>query len=259
MESPLEFAIQLAQKTGELLVEHFNLQGTQAETKSDNTLVTQADLAADRFITAEIHRQYPDDMILSEESNTQSGNSDRPVWVIDPLDGTTNFSLGLPIWGVSIGRLVDGYPHTAVVYFPVIDELYSAQVGKGAFFNHQELITRRPPASQTTSFFACCSRTARRYNVNLRYKTRILGAAAYDLCCVARNAAIASMEITPKIWDLAAAWLILKEAGGAIDVLEGTNPFPIQPSYDYRSTSYPVISAADEEILEKLRSSIQKR
>jgi myo-inositol-1(or 4)-monophosphatase len=259
MKPALEFAIQLAQQTGDLLVEHFTSKGTQASTKPDNTLVTQADLAADRLITASIYQQYPNDLILSEESNTQSGNAESPIWVIDPLDGTTNFSLGLPIWGVSIARVVDGYPQTAVLYFPMIDELYFAQAGNGAFFNQQELITRRPPPTQTTSFFACCSRTSRNYIVNLRYKTRILGAATYDLGCVARNAAIASMEVTPKIWDLAAGWLILKEAGGAVDVFQGPKPFPIQPKFDYQSTNYPVIAAADEELLEKIRSSIQKR
>jgi myo-inositol-1(or 4)-monophosphatase len=77
--------------------------------------------------------------------------------------------------------------------------------------------------------------------------------------CVARGAAIISMEVTPKIWDLAAGWLILKEARGAVDVFEGAKPFPIQPKFDYQSTSYPVIAAADQELLDKLRGSIQKR
>lgn len=259
MKPHLEFTTQLAQQAGNLLVEHFTPFGTQATTKADSTLVTHADLAADQLITAAITRQYPNDLILSEESNTQSKDQDDAIWVIDPLDGTTNFSLGLPIWGVSIARVVNGYPQTAACYFPMLNELYSAQFGEGAFFNHQSLATKKPGVSQISSFFACCSRTARYYNVNLRYKTRILGAATYNLCCVARSAAIVSMEVTPKIWDLAAGWLILKEAGGAVDIFEGPKPFPIQHQFDYYSVSYPIIAAADMELLEKLRSSIQKR
>lgn len=259
MTSKLDFAKNLARQAGNLLVDHFNPMGNQATTKPDHTLVTQADLAADKMITAAIQSQYPDDLILSEESNTSSQGSEQATWVIDPLDGTTNFSLGLPIWGVSIARIANGFPQIAVVYFPILGEQYSAQEGKGAFFNNKPLTTRQPSAQQSTSFFACCSRTARHYHVNLRYKTRILGATAYDLCCVARGAAIASLDVTPKIWDLAAGWLILKEAGGAVDVLEGANPFPIQSKYEYKSTSFPTIAGANEEILEKLRGSIQKR
>lgn len=259
MVSPLKFTTQLAHQAGQVLAEHFDPQGTRATTKPDKTLLTQADLAADRLITAAIKHNYPEDLILSEESNTHSINTDRAVWVIDPLDGTTNFSLGLPIWGVSIARVVNGYPQTAAVYFPIIDELYSAQVGDGAFFNFEHIETKRPGQEQTSSFFACCSRTSRYYDVNLPYKTRILGAATYNLCCVARNVAIVGMEVTPKIWDLTAGWLILKEAGGAVEVFEGPAPFPIQQGFDYQEISYPVIAAADQDLLQKLHRSIKKR
>jgi myo-inositol-1(or 4)-monophosphatase len=258
MISALRFAIQTAKQTGHLLVERFVHFGTQASSKPDNTLVTQADLDADERITTAIRRQYPNDLILSEESNTLSGEQDRPVWVIDPLDGTTNFSLGLPIWGVSIARVINGFPQTAALYFPMLNELYSAEAGQGAMLNQVPLESGQD-IHQQTSFFACCSRTAQYYSVNLPYKTRILGAATYNLCCVARSSAIMSMEVTPKIWDLAAAWLIVQESGCPIDVLEGQPPFPLQPNYDYESLDFPTIAAVNTQKFRKLKDTIQKR
>lgn len=258
MDTPLDFAIQTAKAAGKLLSDHFVLSGTKAETKPDHSLVTQSDLAADRLITNAIREQFPNDSILSEESNTLTGDLSQPVWVIDPLDGTTNFSLGLPIWGVSIARVVDGFPNVAALYYPLLGELYWAELGKGAQMNDTPL----PPKVEQhakTSFFACCSRTFKHYQVNLRYKTRILGAATYDLCCVARGTAIMSFEVTPKIWDLAAGWLIVQEAGREIGVLEGPSPFPLQPNYDYGSQSFPTACAANQLRFSELKHALQKR
>jgi myo-inositol-1(or 4)-monophosphatase len=258
MLSPLEFSIDLAHQAGKLLAEFYVPFGIAATEKLDQSLVTQADLAADRLITNKIRSQYPDDLILSEESNTQSGDLDRPIWIIDPLDGTTNFSLGLPIWGVSIARLINGLPHTGVVYFPMVNELYTAEAGKGASLN-QTALNPDSELHDQKSFFSCCSRTIRHYQVNLSYKTRILGSAAYSICCVARQSAIMSMEMTPKIWDIAAVWLIIQESGFEISVLEGDSPFPLQSSVDYQRKSYPTIAAKDENSLSRLRSAVKKK
>ena len=133
MDPALKFATQLAKETGQLLLEHFNSSGSQANLKEDNSVVTEADLSADHLISVAIHKNYPSDVIISEELQPEIGAAKSAVWVVDPLDGTTNFSLGLPIWGVSIARLVHGWPETGVVYFPYLKELYSASRGSGAF------------------------------------------------------------------------------------------------------------------------------
>ncbi|HKJ26995.1 MAG TPA: inositol monophosphatase family protein, partial [Anaerolineales bacterium] len=210
MDSDLEFTTQLAKETGQLLKDYFAKSGIQTAIKADHTVVTEADLAADEKIRTAIQAAYPDDHLLTEESDTLVADIDSPVWVVDPLDGTTNFSLGLPIWGVSIARLVNGSPDLGVLYFPVVGELYTARRGHGAAMNGKPLHTPKPDQRPPYSFFACCSRTQRRYDVSLRYKTRILGAAAYDFCAVARGAAIIAFQSTPKIWDLSAGWLILQ-------------------------------------------------
>jgi myo-inositol-1(or 4)-monophosphatase len=251
-EEPLAFAIQLAQQVGDLLLGYFQSSELQAELKSDLSVVTQADLEADRVIKAAIRCRYPDDFLLSEEKQPgESGlefSAERAVWIVDPLDGTTNFSLGLHYWGVLLARLVSGWPELAVMYFPVVHELYHAQRGKGAYLNHKPLRVKPPEAGCPLSFFACCSRTFRRYQVSVPYKARILGSAAYTLCTVARSTAILGFEATAKIWDLAAPWLLVGEAGGVIETLDGSQPFPLLAENDYTIQSFPVLASANAEI-----------
>ena len=176
MTDPLSFARDLAVSTGKLLQDYFHISGISGQLKSDRTIVTEADLAADRFIQAEISRQYPDDYILTEESGTIYPGDDRPTWIIDPLDGTTNFSLGLHFWGVSIARIQDNLPDIAAIYFPMLDELYSASRGAGAWLNEDKLPLASFHQPGSSTFFSCCSRTFKHYDVGIRYKARILGA-----------------------------------------------------------------------------------
>ena len=257
--NPLSFATNLAHQTGELLLEYFSPRGRKASLKPDRTFVTEADIAADRLITAAIQENFPDDTLLSEELNPEIGKETSAVWVIDPLDGTTNFSLGLHYWGTSIARLVDGWPQLAALYFPLFDELYSTQKDRGARLNGETLLIKPPDRSQPTSFFSCCSRTFRRYDVKIPYKTRILGAASYTLCAVARGSAIVGFEATPKLWDIAGGWLLVKEAGGMIETLDGTQPFPLLPGRDYGKCNYPILTAATPEEIKKARSQIKPK
>ena len=106
-------------------------------------------------------------------------------------------------------------------YFPLLNELYTAQRGQGAWLNGNPIHTRPPDPDQPYGFFACCSRTHRRYQISIPYKPRILGSAAYSFCMLARGAALIGMEVSPKIWDIAGAWLLVQEAGGCIEPLEG--------------------------------------
>lgn len=259
-DAPLTFAIQLAMEAGKLLLSYFRSDELQAEFKQDRSLVTQADLEADRMIRAAIQQEYPGDDLLSEELQTGEANgeipADRPIWIIDPLDGTTNFSLGLHYWGVLLARLVGGWPQQAVMYFPVIDELYTAERHGGACLNGAPLKIKAPEASRPLSFFACCSRTHRRYQVSVPYKARILGSAAYTLCAVARSTAILGFESTAKIWDLAAPWLVVSEAGGVIETLDGSQPFPLTAEVDYSKRSFPVLAAANAEVAKRAHQQI---
>lgn len=260
MDSVLAFGIQLAQQVGELLLGYFQVDNLQTWLKSDHSVVTQADLEADRVITAAIRQKYPDDFLLSEEmlpgESSLKLSEGQAAWIIDPLDGTTNFSLGLHHWGVLLARLINGWPEQAVMYFPVISELYYAQLGQGAYLNHKPLHIQKPEANLPRTFFATCSRAYRRYQVNVPYKTRILGSAAYTLCTVARNSAILGFEATASIWDLAAPWLVVNEAGGVIETLDGSEPFPLIPKLVYTSRTFPILAAENREVAQRAHKQI---
>lgn len=254
--STLEFAINLARRSGAVLLEYYHSGAFQPNLKPDRSVVTLADTASDQLIAAALNEAYPDDVLLSEELSPcyrppGPGQDDTGVWIIDPLDGTTNFALGLHFWGVLLARLVGGQPDTVVMYFPLLDELYTAQRGQGAFFNGHPLHIRPPSECSPLSFFACCSRTYRRYDVRVPYKARILGSTAYSLCTIARSIAVIGFEATPKIWDLAAPWLLVREAGGVIHTYDGSQPFPLDPGADYARQSYPVVAAATTELADQ--------
>ncbi|HBY06390.1 MAG TPA: inositol monophosphatase [Chloroflexi bacterium] len=256
---PLNFAIQLAQQTGDLLCNYYQRSGIHAQLKADRTVVTEADLAADELLRSRITAAYPDDGILSEEAGTVYPVGKSAVWIIDPLDGTTNFSLGLHYWGISIARFVEGFPTLGVLYFPLLDELFTATKWGGAHLNGARLKVQPPNPAQPTSFFSCCSRANRFYEVDIRYKTRILGSAAYSLITVARGSAVLAFEVTPKVWDFSASWIITEEAGGLIEPFSGENPYPLVPGADYGVKSYPLLTAATPELLAEGRSKIRRR
>jgi len=248
----IDFMKELATGAGEIALGYFKGEKLQPDLKPDHSIVTRADIESDRFITGQIQKRFSADGILSEEispggAHLKPGTSEA-LWVVDPLDGTTNFSLGLPIWGVSIARLVGGFPNNAVVYFPLLNELYSAERGKGACLNGSPLETN-PTRYRKMSCFMCCCRTFRDYNVEIPFKTRILGSATYNYCCVARGIAALSFEATPKIWDIAGVWLVVEEADAAIKTLTGGSPFPLNLHVDYRQRNYPTLAADSAERL----------
>lgn len=259
MDHVLDFAVNLARQTGNLLQKYYDPSGVNASLKPDQTVVTEADLAADRYITQEINTHFPGDQIISEESSQSITDIQSPTWVIDPLDGTTNFSLGLAIWGISIARLIDGYPEIAAIYFPLLNELYTAQRGSGAYINQKPIATRPTHPAHPMSFFACCSRSFRYFDISIPYKPRILGSSAYSFCMVARGTALLALDAVPKIWDLAAAWLIVEQAGGAIDTLDGPRPIPISPDVDYSHASFTLLAAANQDLFENSRGKIHRR
>lgn len=259
MEDIQSFMTHLARQAGQLLAARYQ-SNNNVRFKSDRSLVTDADFEADRLISQAIQENFSGEMLLSEELSPQLENqAGAALWVIDPLDGTTNFALGLPFWGVSIARLTAGYPEMGVIYFPLLDELYLARKAHGAFLNGNRLTVQPPDPNKPWSFFSCCSRTYRDYNISLKYKPRILGSATYSICSVASGIALISFDATPKIWDIAAAWLVVKEAGGAIQTLDGSQPFPVRPGVDYSQQIFPTLAAATPDLLRKAQNHIVKK
>ena len=252
----LQLAINLSREVGSILL---GLRGhAHADLKEDGTLVSIADTEAERHICDKILHEFPEDTVLSEELNTVCQSNSGAQWVVDPLDGTTNYIHGLPLWGVSIARILGGRPDLGVIYFPVLDELYHAIRHGGAFENHHPIGVSAQEEMDAHQIFSCCNRTLQSYSVNVACKMRVLGSATYGMCSIARGRSLAGMESESRIWDLAAAWLLVEEAGGSVRTLDGSTPFPLMRGHDYSGTSFPLIAAANPELLEKTKSSVKR-
>lgn len=232
-----------------------------ASRKADGSLVTQTDHAVDQFVTTELGNAYPDHAILSEERNTTYSPTQPFTWVIDPLDGTTNFARGIPIWGVSIALLFYGSPVIGLLAFPSLHEHFAAIVTRGATQNDVPIHTAHETTSDDQHFYMLCTRTPRRYRINTPLKPRILGSAAYHIAAVANGSALAGIESTPKLWDIAAALLILTEAGGVyrpLDDRDAIFPLPAE-AMEYERISYPLLMAANQAMLSEMETAIARQ
>lgn len=221
----LKFAIQTAKGAGSILMEHFGRISSYEHKSTSIDLVTIADTQAESYIIGEINKSFPDHHIIAEESNTIDNNSEYR-WVIDPLDGTTNFVHNLPIFAVSIGLQYKEETIVAVVYNPAVDKCFWAEKNGGAFLNGDSIqITSTNTLGNSllaTGFpYAHDDRWSKCFDLfKLFYgKTqgvRRLGAAALDFCFVAMGRFEGFWEFGLQPWDVCAGALIVKEAGGKV-------------------------------------------
>ena len=219
-------------RAGEISLEHkarlHEVQITRKGTVKD--LVTEADVAVEKFLVEQIKQAYPDHGICGEESGTHAGRRYR--WIIDPIDGTTSFIHGLPFYSISIAVECEGQTELAAVYAPVLGELFMAERGRGATLNDTPIRVSEQdtlPDCLCTTGFACLRANLERNNLpavatiapKLR-GLRILGSAALDLCYVACGRTDGSWELNLNIYDIAAGMLICTEAGGTVTDFSGT-------------------------------------
>ncbi len=224
MEKLLEFARELARETGRLIVEEQHRAGLNQEFKQGSELVTQADLKADRLICERIGREFPEHLILSEESSPDLADVHQlpqPVWIIDPIDGTVNFAHGHSQSAVSIAWAENGRIELGVVYNPFTDEMFSALRGQGASLNGKSISvsneTELSRALIATGFpyrKTGLKPLIQRVDAVLHNcaDIRRLGSAALDICWLACGRLDGYYE-TLSLWDFAAAGLIAREAG----------------------------------------------
>lgn len=211
-------------------------QRVDVEYKGPIDLVTAYDRGSQDIICKIINAQFPSHSILAEEDLELQRNQEQ-LWVIDPIDGTTNFAHALPMFCVSIAFLEAGLPHIGVVYLPALDELFYAVRGQGAFLNDQRICVSREN-QLTASLLATGFPYNRRENIDFylapfkQFKmeargVRRMGSAAIDLVYTASGRFDGYWEYNLHPWDTAAASLILLEAGGTITNFSGQpfNPF----------------------------------
>jgi myo-inositol-1(or 4)-monophosphatase len=225
----IEFAIATARESGRLLRDRL---GTRLEVshKGIINLVTDVDLASEQLIREAIATHYPRHQILAEEGGLAESSSEYR-WIVDPLDGTTNFAHGFPIFAVSIALEYRGEMILGVVYDPTRDEMFAAERGAGAALNNRPI--RVSGATELNSSLLCTGfpydiRTSQLTNLdhwsNFALAARALrrtGAAAIDLCYVGCARFDGFWELTLSAWDTAAGALIVSEAGGRLTDLTG--------------------------------------
>ncbi|HKZ55933.1 MAG TPA: inositol monophosphatase family protein [Anaerolineales bacterium] len=228
LQPRLTLALDLARQAGQLLRQGFG-QPIRATRKGEIDLVTEYDLQAEQWITDGIRSHFPDDRISAEESGDRGSGALQ--WLVDPLDGTTNFAHGVPIFAVSIACTLDLDPLLGVIYDPLRDELFQSTAGEGAWLNG-----RRLHVSTTRSLDESLLVTGFPYDIrsnpdnNLRHHrafslrsrgVRRLGSASIDLAYVAAGRFDAYWEVRSQPWDWAAGVLLVREAGGRVTRLDG--------------------------------------
>jgi len=229
----LQIAEVIARQAGVILMEGFgNVRHIQQKGVID--LVTEFDKRSEEVVLSSIQQKFPDHAILAEESGHNNTVSEYQ-WVIDPLDGTTNFAHGIPIFSVSIGLLKNNSPVVGVAYDPFRNEMFSAEKGHGAFLNNHPIHV----SSQTDLGHAVIStgfpydlRTNPRNNlaqfVQFQLRTqavRHLGSAALDCAWTAMGRLDGYWEFGIKPWDVGAGALIVREAGGCVTSVDGDENF----------------------------------
>ncbi len=245
-EGALEFAREQARAHGARLLE---LGGSfTTSTKSDGTLVTSLDIETDRALKAAILARYPGHEVLSEEGERAFAGREW-CWVVDSIDGTTNFSLGFPVWGVLIGLLHFGDPVMGVATFPALgDQLYAAR-GQGAWRNGAPIHAATETALRANQLFSMCSRTYKRCAPRWPSKVRLVGSTGFDLSMVAAGVCVGALDTAIHVWDIAATWLIIAEAGGCVRALTDELIFPLQPGKDYADVRYTVMATCGLEMM----------
>ncbi len=232
MKTYLEAAVAIAREAGRLLKEKFD-QPHVIEYKGRINIVTDADQASEALIVSRIRGIYPDHDILAEESQAV-GTGAAFRWIIDPLDGTTNYAHGFPFFCVSIALEEKGEIRCGAVYNPMLEEMFYAERGSGAFLNGRPIHvsgTEELGKSLLATGFPYDIRDSQDNNINcfsaMALKARAIrraGAAALDMAYVAAGRFDGFWELKLMPWDTAAAWLLVREAGGLVTDLSGA-PF----------------------------------
>ena len=229
MTEIVDFAQNLARQAGKLLAEKLT-RYNQIYYKGTIDLVTEADKMSEELILAEISLRYPDHGILSEESAAKNERA-AMRWIIDPLDGTTNYAHGFPFFCVSIALEKEGTVVLGVIYDPTRDDLFFAERGKGAYLNGEKLqVSSVSDLSRSllATGFPYDIRVSKDNNINFfnamavkAQAIRRAGAAALDLAYLAAGRFDGFWELKLKPWDTAAGCLLVEEAGGVISDMAG--------------------------------------
>lgn len=222
-----ESMIEIAKKSGSLLKEGYKTHFQIYSKPGKHNLVTEYDYKSEKLIIDFLQKKYPEAGIMSEEKGGHFHDlKNEYIFIIDPLDGTVNFAHNIPEFAVSIGVLKNQKPYAGVVYHPLLDELFVAESGKGAFFNgmkinvsntahlNEAFLATGFPYNSETNPLKCIDKLA--LIVRLGIPIRRLGSAALDMCYVACGRFDAFWETNLGPWDVLGGLVIIEEAHGKI-------------------------------------------
>lgn len=238
MHPMLNIALRAARKAGNLIVKNYETpDAVETSQKGSNDFVTNVDKAAETVIIDTIRKSYPQHTIITEESGEHAGENHEVQWVIDPLDGTTNFIKRLPHFAVSVAARIKGRTEIAVVYDPMRNELFTAARGQGAQLNGYRLrvsAMRDLDGTVLATGFPFKARQHAASYINMVGKLftecadfRRTGSAALDLAYVAAGRVDGFFEIGLRPWDFAAGELLVREAGGLVCDFTGNHHYII--------------------------------
>ncbi|NNF16741.1 MAG: inositol monophosphatase [Gammaproteobacteria bacterium] len=231
---PLEnIAVQAAHAGGDVIIRSLNrVHMLKVKSKGRNDYVTDVDRFAEEKIISVIRKAYPGHRFIGEESGQSGGSDDEVEWIIDPIDGTTNFIHGFPMISVSIAARLRGRLEVGVIYDPLRQELFTASRGNGAMLDNRKIRVTSP-----SSLEGCLVGTGFPYRENVAHLDAYLGmlrsislkaagirrggSAALDLAYVAAGRLDGFWELGLKLWDIAAGEIIIREAGGLISDIDG--------------------------------------
>lgn len=240
--------IEIIKQAGEILRDgYFSKKDVTFKAKKD--LVTKYDVAVENFLKEKFENEFKDFNVIAEESDNTNKEFSNSI-IVDPIDGTTNFVNKVPHTCISVGVYKDSKPYIGIVYNPILEELYTAIVGEGAFLNGEKihvsdennfqksLLATGFPYSNATNQDDLNDVIKKIAHILPRCQDiRRLGSAAIDLCFVARGTFEAYYEMNLKAWDVSAGIIILQEAGGKITTLDGSPYTLFEDKYILASNS----------------------
>lgn len=226
MSKELDVAVKAAKEAGEIIKENFG-KSQSIILKENKSFLTETDVASERKIISIIEGSFPNHSIIAEESGLSERSSEYS-WFIDPIDGTTNFVMKVPLFVVSIALMKQDKPILGVVYDPILDELYSAEIGQKAQINNETLkVSEKNSISEFMMGYARPNAKKEEFLKifqKLEFVTRtpkILGSMAIHLCYVAAGKSDAAVILAPNSWDIAAGAFVVEKAGGKVTDFEG--------------------------------------
>tara|TARA_A100001035_G_scaffold216118_1_gene175972 strand:- start:185 stop:985 length:801 start_codon:yes stop_codon:yes gene_type:complete len=224
-----------------------------ASNKADGSLITSCDLWSDKTIVDGLASIAPNEGVLSEEGGKLIPNS-KAYWIVDPLDGTTNFAASIPYWSISVARFVDGRPQSSFLIIPTLKKKFVSIKGQGVWLNNQKIEPKQN--NNQSKCISLCSRSIKilqkKPNSVFPGKIRLLGVSSLNLTSVAMGQTFGAIESTPKIWDIAAAWLLLEELNCPIKWL-GTDPLNLVAGQNMSDVNFPLIAGRSIEKIEILK------